>query len=627
MADTPKQPTRREFLGKAAATSAVLGALQIKGAPAASGGNAAPRGRRPNFLIILVDEERYPPGYENAQIQAWRQANLPAREFLRSKGLEFTRHYTGATACTPSRNTIFTGQYPSMHGQTQTDGVAKTAFDFNMFWLDPNTVPTMGNYFRAAGYETHYKGKWHVSEANIILPGSKQPLLGYDPSNGKRDPVNEQIYLEADRLNAFGFSGWIGPEPHGSSGRNSGSSAPPSPDGLSGRDVAYADYTVELLKQLDAKGSSADPWVVVSSFVNPHDITLFGFFGQLTPNFNFEIEASTPAIPPSPSDADGFLQRPTCQLSYKVTYERSFQPTLNSERYRRFYYQLQKNVDAQIKRVLDQLKASKFYEDTIVIFTSDHGELLGSHGGIFQKWHNAFEETLRVPFIVHNPRLFPGRQTVDMLTSHVDILPTMLGLAGADPVALGGALVTTHSDVRPLVGRDLSALITGTGTPARANEPIYFMTDDEPTRGLFQENFTGFEYTSVRQPNHIETVVARLPAVGGQLWKYSRYFDNQQFWTDPCTSDEVPNQELFGRRDLWDTSTKTEPVPDQFELYNLTTDPYERTNLAFPANQTVASEAVRVQMAAILDDQRQRKRLYPTSGASQGIPACPVVSD
>jgi arylsulfatase A-like enzyme len=624
--DETLKHTRREFLGKAAGATAALGGAAVMPSLAVGGRPSPAPGRRPNFLIILVDEERYPPGYENAQIQAWRQANLPAREFLRSKGLEFTRHYTGATACTPSRNTIFTGQYPSMHGQTQTDGVAKSAFDANMFWLDPNTVPTMGNYFRAAGYETHYKGKWHVSEANILLPGSKKALLGYDPATGKRDPVNEQIYLQADRLDAFGFSGWIGPEPHGSSGRNTGSSAPPTPGGLSGRDVAYADYVVELLKNLDAKGSSADPWVVVSSFVNPHDITLFGFFGQLTPNFKFEIDDSTPAIPPSPSDSDSFLQRPTCHLSYKVTYERSFQPTLNSERYRRFYYQLQKNVDAQIKRVLDQLKASRFYEDTIVIFTSDHGELLGSHGGIFQKWHNAFEETLRVPFIVHNPRLFPGRQTVDMLTSHVDILPTMLGLAGADPLALGGTLVTSHSDVRPLVGRDLSALVNGTGTPARANEPIYFMTDDEPTRGQFQENFTGFEYTSVRQPNHIETVVARLPADGGQLWKYSRYFDNEQFWKEPCVQDELPAQELFGPADQCNLVTKTTPAPEQYELYNLSVDPYERTNLAFPTNQTPASEAVRAQMAAILEDQRQRKRLYPQSGESQGIPACPVTS-
>jgi arylsulfatase A-like enzyme len=613
--------SRRGFLQKTAGTAAgLVGALHGVRAAAATARPSPVPGRRPNFLIILVDEERFPPGYENAEIQAWRRANLPAREFLRDHGLELTRHYTGATACTPARNTIFTGHYPSLHGQTQTDGIAKSAFDRNMFWLDANTVPTMGNYFRAAGYKTYYKGKWHVSEANIVIPGSKTALPSFDPATGERDPKNEAIYLKANRLDDYGFDGWIGPEPHGANPHSSGSSAASdgNPDSVAGRDEVYAQQVVELLKDLDKKGSASEPWLLVSSFVNPHDITLFGFFAQISGNFAFDVDGTVPAIPPSPTDGDSFAGRPTCQLSYKIAYERAFQPTTSSEHYRRFYYQLQKNVDAQIKRVLDQLAATRFYEDTIVIFTSDHGELLGSHGGIFQKWHNAFDETLHVPFIVHNPRVFTERRTVDMLTSHVDILPTMLALAGADPVALAPGLAATHSDVAPLVGRDLSALLSG-GTPPRANAPIYFKTDDEPTRGSFQENFTGFTYTSVRQPNHLETVIAK---VGGQLFKFTRYFDNPQFWKKPCQSDEVPRLEIFGPSDLCDTVTKLVPVPDEHELYNLTADPYETTNLA----RDLGSAAVRATMAQILDQQRAEKRLSPTSGNSQGIPGCPTES-
>jgi arylsulfatase A-like enzyme len=634
MTDTPNR-SRREFIKRTAGTTAgVYAALHAGGgeADAKDSGHstAAPPfpGRKPNFLFILVDEMRYAPGYESAEIAQWRRDNLRAQERLRDHGLEFRRHYTGATACTPSRNTIFTGHYPSMHGQTQTDGVAKSAFDYNMFWLDPNTLPTMGDYFRGAGYRTFYKGKWHVSEANILIPGSKKALLSYDPDTGRRDPVNEQVYLKADRLDPFGFTGWIGPEPHGSSPHNTGSSAA-CPDGstpatcLTGRDVVYADYVVEQFDQLEARGASQAPWAMVASFVNPHDITLFGFFGGNSPNLDFEIDGTVPEIPPSPTDDQSFVGRPTCQLSYKVTYEKSFQPTTSSEQYRQLYYQLQKNVDQQIQRVLDRLMASRFYQDTIVIFTSDHGELLGSHGGIYQKWHNAFEETIRVPFVVHNPRLFPERRTVDMLTSHVDIIPTMLGLAGVNPAPIATALKATHSDVRPLVGRDLSALITGTGTVPRANEPIYFMTDDEPSKGSNQENFTGFAYTSVRQPNHLETVVATVQTPAGpQLWKYTRYFDNPQFWNKPCTSDDVPHLEVFDEADLCDTVRKFVPVPDQYELYNLTADPNETLNFAFGPNQTAESEQVRAIMAATLDDQRAQKRLYPTSGESQGVPAC-----
>jgi hypothetical protein len=128
----------------------------------------------------------------------------------------------------------------------------------------------------------------------------------------------------------------------------------------------------------------------------------------------------------------------------------------------------------------------------------------------------------------------------------------------------------------------------------------------------------------VLQPNHVETVVATLDTAGGpQLWKYSRYFDNPQFWTTPCQSDEV-RAELGDPRSSCDTVTKTQPVPDQFELYNLTADPDEVTNLAFPAHRTPASEQARSVLAQILDDQRAQKRLSPTSGAAQGIPACTV---
>lgn len=103
---------------------------------------------RPNFLVILVDEERYAPIYEHPEIREWRRQNLVTQQLLKCHSLEFHRHYIGTTACCPSRATLFTGHYPSLHGVSQTVGIAKESFDSNMFWLDRNTVPTMGYYFR-----------------------------------------------------------------------------------------------------------------------------------------------------------------------------------------------------------------------------------------------------------------------------------------------------------------------------------------------------------------------------------------------------------------------------------------------------------------------------------------------
>src|SRR6476661_8996847 len=164
---------------------------------------------RPNVLFIMTDEERYPPPYEEVALAEFRRTQLPARERLRAQSRELHRHYTGATACTPSRTTLFTGQYASLHGVADTDGLAKQATDPAMHFLDPDTVPTMGDWFRAAGYRTHYRGKWHISHADLLTPGTHDA-----PRANRRDgtAVDDVVdaYQRADRLEPFGFGGWIG---------------------------------------------------------------------------------------------------------------------------------------------------------------------------------------------------------------------------------------------------------------------------------------------------------------------------------------------------------------------------------------------------------------------------------
>ncbi len=237
---------------------------------------------KPNILIFMVDEQRFPPAYENEELKKWRKENLKTQELLRKNGMEFLNHYVGSTACIPSRTTLYTGQYPSLHGVTQTTGGASPSFAPNVFWLDPQTVPTFGNYFRAAGYRTFWKGKWHASEPDILIPGTHDALPSYDPNTGVPDAKLEKLYLDADRLDEYGFSGWLGPEPHGSNPRNSASSAGV---GTSGRDEVYAREIVDLIQSLEAEDKN-DPWLIVSSFVNPHDITLYGEITKLLARYS-----------------------------------------------------------------------------------------------------------------------------------------------------------------------------------------------------------------------------------------------------------------------------------------------------------------------------------------------------
>jgi len=645
--------SRRRFLQNTVTTA--VGALVLPQGGSAAAATAAPtkapakppKGTRPNFLILMCDENRFPPVYESPQTQTFRQMFLQTQNALRQNGVDFQRHYAASVACVPSRASIYTGQYPSLHGVTQTTGAAKDAFDPDVFWLDPNSVPTLGDYFRAAGYRTYWRGKWHASDADMLIPGTHSQLLSYDPNTGAPDSANEALYTNADRLDRYGFSGWIGPEPHGRAPLNSGSSVPP---GQQGRDVGFAQQAKSLIEQLD-KGKQDTPWFIVASFVNPHDITLWGLWVNTgrVPGFDFTVEPYVPTVLFDPgmfhqTQHDDLSTKPAAQASYQASYAQWMQPILNDpltlNQYFRYYYQLQKNVDDQMMTVFQALRASKFKDNTLVIFTSDHGDLLGAHYGMHQKWYTAYDEAIRVPLIIYNKKLFPHPRSVDALTSHIDLLPTLLGLAGIDPEPIREQLAQDHSDALPLVGRDLSSLVLGDVSPASVNEPLYFMTDDDPSRGPNQNNWTGIAYNSVVQPNHIETVIARLD---GTVWKYTHYFDNPQYWSapgypaqqsnpsDPSVNDVVflqtaptPPPPPYPGADQgplpidYTVTLKSTPHADQYEMYNVTDDPMELSNLYNDGIHTARQH----QLAQLLEQQRCAKRLTPQSGSVPGQPTC-----
>lgn len=637
--DTPSSTSaRRRFLktGIAAAGAAGvagLGPLASSEAAAAVPG-PSPLAGKPNILIIMIDEARYPPPYESNALREFRKTHLSTQQALRNSGIEFERHYAASVACAPSRGCFFTGHYPALHGVANTDGSAKSANDPDMFWLEPNTVPTIGNYFRTAGYRTLYKGKWHVSEADLKVPGTHQSLNSYD-ENGNRDAAKEELYLAAGRLERYGFTGWIGPEPHGTDPMNSASSA----RGKKGRDEAISSQTVELLAELNANPDET-PWLMVCSLLNPHDIATYGQFTRLGSGeqgaWDYSVDDEVPEELFDErfllSRADTLRRKPKCQKSYAQTYRKAFQPTFAGRDYSRLYYQLHKDVDEQMGKVYAQLQNTRFFENTIVVFTSDHGDLLGAHGGLHQKWYTAYEEALHIPLIISHPLWHKNAVSTDMLTSHVDILPTLLGLAGLDRESLRQQMQGAFTDARPLVGKDISAAIRGQAAPGDLDAPIYFMTDDDPSRGLNQQNLIGLSYAAVTQPNHIETVIARL---GGSLWKYSRYFDNPQYWSSPGIPGErgvqdVVNLELGNKNDpgvypvAFRKQVKLAPEPEEFELYNLAQDPMELVNLA----GSEALAGVEAQLKTLLAQQSAAKRLGPISGAvpGQSVSEAPIVT-
>ena len=547
---------------------------------------------RPDIVILMTDEERAIPPYESAELLAWRRRTLNCRRWFDEHGVSFTRHYTGSLACVPSRPTIFTGHYPDLHGVTQTDGIGKRFDDSRLRWLRQREVPTLGNWFRAAGYDTHYDGKWHISHADLDDPATGKPLATND-DDGVVDPAAVQRYLDADPLSPYGFSGWVGPEPHGAAMSNSGFR----------RDPLFATRIVDWLTDRYARRRAGDqqamrPFLLVASFVNPHDIVLFPAWQRRSP-VEPSAELDPPHVPAAPTADEDLRTKPAAQIAFREAYYSGYGPApivsrgyqRNAQQYRDLYYRLHAEVDAPLNRVLRAVTEGGS-ENAVLVRTSDHGELLGAHGGLHQKWFNLYDEATRVPFVI--ARIGAGAtqaRTVTAPTSHVDLVPTLLGAAGIDVDAVEAELSDSFTEVHPLPGRDLMPVVDG--APADEARAIYLMTRDNVLEGDTGASATarGLGQTvnppaalRIKLPAHVasnfEGLVVRVPDDGGQdgvrggaghLWKLVRTFDDPATWTEPGVRQLAANG-------MGGDAYRTDPVDDQWELYDLTADPVEAIN-------------------------------------------------
>ena len=543
---------------------------------------------RPDVVILMTDEERAIPPYESADLLAWRRRALGGRRWFDENGVSFARHYTGSLACVPSRPTIFTGQYPDLHGVTQTDGIGKRYDDSRLRWLRSGEVPTLGNWFRAAGYDTHYDGKWHISHADLTDPATGGPLATND-DDGVVDEAAVRRYLEADPLGPYGFSGWVGPEPHGAALSNSGFR----------RDPLFADRVVAWLTDRYERRRAGDeaalrPFLLVASFVNPHDIVLFPAWQRRSP-LAASPSLDPPHVPAPPTADEDLRTKPAAQIAFREAYYSGYGPApaigrgykRNAQQYRDLYYRLHAEVDGPLDRVRRAVTEGGS-ENAVLVRTSDHGDLLGAHGGLHQKWFNLYDEATRVPFVV--ARIGEDATTARVVsapTSHVDLVPTLLAAAGVDVDVVADVLSESFSEVHPLPGRDLMPVVNG-GT-ADDGRAIYLMTRDNVLEGDTGASAAarGMGLTvnppaplRIRIPAHVasnfEGLVVRVDdadASGGEghLWKLVRTFDDPSTWTEPGVRHLAANG-------IGGEAYRTDPLDDQWELYDLTADPVETDN-------------------------------------------------
>ena len=216
-------------------------------------------------------------------------------------------------------------------------------------------------------------------------------------------------------------------------------------------------------------------------------------------------------------------------------------PKSDSEKrgYMNFYGNLMRSSDNYLVEVLNKLEAKGLYEDTLIIRTSDHGEMGLSHGGLRQKNFNFYEETLKVPLVWSNPKMFPRPVTSDALVSHVDLVPTLASLAGTPKSARARWQGVDYSDV--------------VLNPERGKEPqdyVAFTYDD------YQSGQSNGIYP--KQPRHVRSIREKR-------WKLAKYVDIEVKIVNGKPIEYTPKK----------------AIPTQWEMYDLKSDPNEEVNLAF----------------------------------------------
>ena len=570
---------------------------------------------RPDIVVIMTDQERAAPPYESNEVAAWRRNTLAGARWFGEHAVNFRRHYTGSLACVPSRPTIFTGHYPDVHGVTQTNGLGKMEDDSRMRWLRVGEVPTLGHWFRAGGYDTHYDGKWHITHADLHDATGARVVTNDDDGNVLADGVAR--YLDADPLNEFGFSGWVGPEPHGAALADSGLR----------RDPLIADRVVAWLEDRYARRRAGDeaamrPFLLVASFVNPHDIVLFPSWVRRSP-----LEVSPldpPHVPPAPTHDEDLASKPAAQIAYRESYPTTYGlgPAVkriyarNAQRYRDTYLRLHAEVDIPLDRVRRAVTDGGSNQ-AVIVRTADHGDLLGAHGGLHQKWFNLYDEATRVPFSIARvgDNCTSGAVIDAAPTSHIDIVPTLLAAAGIDQTIAAEVLRSEFTEVHDLPGVNLMPVVDN---PATADDErrVYLVTRDNMPEGDSGASGLARRFGRVEKqptplriqvPAHVaanfEGLVARVfnddaDGGAGHLWKLVRSFDDPATWTEPHTRHLAatgPAGEEY----------RDETLPDQWELYDLDVDPTEAVNLW--CNQAAATvfDHLRAELAA------ERNRVVP----------------
>lgn len=505
--------SRRRFLQRSAVTAGSLWLGGLAAGPAGALGQTKPPANLAgmNVVMFLTDQERaiqhFPLG--------WAEQNLPGLTALKRNGVTFDNAFTNACMCSPARSTLMSGYFPAQHGVKYTLEADMEPPTYPQVALPtPSALANVATVMSAAGYNVIYKGKWHCSK----------------PAGSTWSPSD---------LSAYGFSRW---NPADAGANQSISEMGGGIANNDGRFItSVGDYEAGdegALQYLTSTAAAQQPFFMIISLVNPHDVLAYPR-NDSTAGYSDEWLEGDIGLPAT-VDEDLSL-KPRAQAAFLKIFNLSGKlrnPT-QKRNYLNFYGNLMRASDNYLVNVLAALDSvttasgGTLRDNTLVIRTADHGEMGVAHGGLRQKNFNFYEESLRVPLVYSNPKLFKKPRRSDALVSHVDFLPTLASLFAAPQSARAA-----------WQGRDYSSLVLR-AKAAPVQDYVVFTYDD------FQAGQSSGPY--VPPPQHITSIRETR-------WKLAQYYD-------PAGT-----------------------VRSEWEMYDLKTDPLETTNLARPGYRRTSAE-------------------------------------
>ena len=538
-----------------------------------------------NILLITSDQQHWNTlGQNNPEVQT------PALDKLAAQGTTFTRAYCPNPTCTPTRSSLITGKYPSQHGA------------YSLGTKLPETEPTVGEMFKGAGYATALVGKAHFQplhsteeypslEAYPTLQDLDfweqfdQPFYGFDHVELARNHTDEahvgQHY--ALWMEEKGLSNWrdyyLEPTGNVTAQRRKW---------LIPEEFHYNNWIAERSNSLISQYNDADqPFFLWASFFDPHPKYLAP---EPWDTMYDPAEITVPQVTPGEHDANP----PHLQMTQQRDPDFSAWQEPNGSACHGFhshlhdrdelakdiacYYGMVSCMDKYIGEIIDHLDRLGMAENTLVIFTSDHGHYFGQHG-LVAKGAFHYDDGIRVPMIARLPGQIPAGQTSHSLQSLVDYAPTLLDYCRLD------------------VPDDMTGISQRTiwnGDESNARDHVIVENRHQPTT-LHLKTFINERHKITLYYNREYGEIFDLrddPGEVNNLWtdealraELTEAFLRAEMLKEEALTDEslkLPNKSVamyLKSCNLWQKQLNFDPRQNRYEIFDLAADPGRRRNL------------------------------------------------